>query len=193
MRKLPPARVSYRGDFLIPYYLYIMMGLSYLGHLKVLLMLINLLLVQFKIANIMHALDPFQSTCRPISHRNRWSFCIYMKPVWNFRSSTTTGVNSCRGDSCRHDILRWYHVNKGHKRQPEWTCAGTKVVPVSCKHPLRTDGYTSVKQQLMEKRWLVTDLTNNRNNKNITQYSWAILATVIILDGAEYMHLVKSS
>ena len=46
---------------------------------------------------------PFQSTCRPISHRNGWSFRVYMIPLrdfvpeWNSRPGTTTGVNSRRG------------------------------------------------------------------------------------------------
>ena len=62
--------------------------------------------------------NPFQSTGRPISHRNGWSFRVYMIPLqnfvteWNSRPGTTTGVNSRRGDSCRHGILWWYHVNK---------------------------------------------------------------------------------
>ena len=61
---------------------------------------------------------PFQSTGRPISHRNGWSFRVYMIPLrdfvpeWNSRPGTTTGVNSRRGDSRRHDILWWYHINK---------------------------------------------------------------------------------
>ena len=61
---------------------------------------------------------PFQSTGRPISHRNGWSFRVYMIPLqdfvpeWNSRSGTRTGVNSRRGDSRRHNILGWYHVNK---------------------------------------------------------------------------------
>ena len=61
---------------------------------------------------------PFQSTGRPISHRNGWSFRVYMIPLrdfvpeWNFRPGARTGVNSRRGDSRRHDILWWYHVNK---------------------------------------------------------------------------------
>ena len=61
---------------------------------------------------------PFQSTGRPISHRNGWSFRVYMIPLrdfvpeWNSRPGTRTGVNSRRGDSRRHDILWWYHVNK---------------------------------------------------------------------------------
>ena len=61
---------------------------------------------------------PFQSTGRPISHRNGWTFRVYMIPLrdfvpeWNFRPDTRTGVNSRRGDSRRHDILWWYYVNK---------------------------------------------------------------------------------
>ena len=54
----------------------------------------------------------FQSTCKPISHRNEWSFSVYMIPLrnlipeWNSRPGARTGVNSHR-----HDILWWYHVN----------------------------------------------------------------------------------
>ena len=61
---------------------------------------------------------PFQSTGRPISHWNGWSFGIYIIPLWDFvpewhsRPGTRTGVHSCWGDSCQHDILWWYHVNK---------------------------------------------------------------------------------
>ena len=56
---------------------------------------------------------PFQSTDRPISHRNVWSFRIYMIPLrdfvpeWDYRPGTTTGMNSRR-----HGILWWYHVSK---------------------------------------------------------------------------------
>ena len=46
----------------------------------------------------------FQSTPRLISHQNGWSF--------NSCPGTTTGVNSCWGDSHRRDILRWYQVIK---------------------------------------------------------------------------------
>ena len=66
----------------------------------------------------LHMRYPFQSTGRPISHRNGWSFRVYMIPLrdfvpeWNSRPGTRTGVNSRRGDSRRHDILWWYHVNK---------------------------------------------------------------------------------
>ena len=61
---------------------------------------------------------PFQSTGRPISHQNELSFRVYVIPLldfvpeWYSRPGTTTGVNSRRGDSHRHDILWWYRVNK---------------------------------------------------------------------------------
>ena len=55
---------------------------------------------------------PFQSTGRPISHRNWWSFRVYMIPLrdfvpgWNSHPGTRTGVNSRLGDSCRHNIFQ---------------------------------------------------------------------------------------
>ena len=67
--------------------------------------------VWFKIANTRHAL--LLPVCRPISHRNGWSFRVYiscyMIPLRDFVPDV---VNSRRGDSRRHDILWWYHVNK---------------------------------------------------------------------------------
>ena len=53
---------------------------------------------------------PFQSTGRPISHRNGWSFRVYMIPLrdfapeWNSRPGTRTGVKSRRGDSRQYEI-----------------------------------------------------------------------------------------
>ena len=61
---------------------------------------------------------PFQSTGRPISHQNGWTFRVYMIPLRDFvpernsRPGTRTGVSSCQGDSRWHDILWWYRVNK---------------------------------------------------------------------------------
>ena len=61
---------------------------------------------------------PIQFTCKPISHRNRWSFRVYMillrnfVPEWISSCGTITRVNLRRGDSRRHDILWWYHVSK---------------------------------------------------------------------------------
>ena len=63
-------------------------------------------------------LYPFQSTCKPSSHWNEWSFRVYMIPLqnlipeWNSRPGARTRVNLRRGDSCGHDILWWYYVNK---------------------------------------------------------------------------------
>ena len=52
-----------------------------------------------------------------------WSFPVYMislrdfVPEWYSRPSTTTEVNSPRGDSCRHGIWWRYHVNKCRTRR----------------------------------------------------------------------------
>ena len=73
--------------------------------------------VWFKIATLRMRYS-FQSTGRLISHRNGWTFRVYVialrdfVPEWNSRPGTRTGVNSRRGDSRRHDILWWFHVNK---------------------------------------------------------------------------------
>ena len=76
----------------------------------------------------------FQSTGRPISHRNGWLFCVYMIPLqdfvqeWNSCPGTrTSGVKSHWADLHRHGILWRCHVNK------------VNIEPGSCKHPL-TDG-----------------------------------------------------
>ena len=114
---------------------------------------------------------PFQSNDRQISHRNVWSSRVYMIPLrdfapeWNSRPGTTTGVKSPRGDSRRHDILWWYHVNKCRAmraREPEWTHSGAKVAPVSCKHPLRfpyraTSSFTLFQfKQIVNINWVET-------------------------------------
>ena len=116
---------SHRGDFhtgvtlFISYRVYIMTG-SFHTSLFEGTLHVDEIHVTLKIANIIRMRYPFQSTSRPISYRNVWSFLVYMIPLrdfvpeWNSRSrpDTTTGVNSRRGDSRRHDILWWYHVNK---------------------------------------------------------------------------------
>ena len=115
MRKLAPARVSYLDDFFISYRVYIMTGSFYISLFEGTLH-VDKIHVRFKIAN-MRMRYPFQSTSRLISHRNLWSFSVYIIPLrdfvreWNSRAGTTTGVNSRRGDSRRHDMW-WYHVNK---------------------------------------------------------------------------------
>ena len=114
VRKLAPARVSYRDDFFISYRVYIMTGSFHISLFEGTLDKIH---VRFK-SQTLRMRYPFQSTGRPISHRNGWSFRVYMIPLrdfvpeWNSRPGTRTGVNSRRGDSRGHDILWWYHVNK---------------------------------------------------------------------------------
>ena len=91
--------------------------ISYLAYLKV-----HFMMIKYTCNSRSHTLRMrylSQSTCRPISLPNGWSFRVYMIPVWNFipceilaLAGTTTGVNSHQGDSRQHDILWWYHVNK---------------------------------------------------------------------------------
>ena len=93
----------------------------------------------FKIANITHALPipvyrQTDFTPKRVVHSR-----LHDTVARNSCPGTTTGVNPCRGDSCRHDILWWYHINKyrvmrGNRR---WTRTRAKVALTSCKHPLR--------------------------------------------------------
>ena len=90
--------------------------ISYLGYLKVHFMLIKYTCDSK--SQTLRLCYLFQATGRPNSHRSGWSFRVYMIPLrdfvpeWNSRPGTTTGVNSRRGDSRRHDVLWWYHANK---------------------------------------------------------------------------------
>ena len=93
----------------------------WLGHFRSRYLKVHFMLIKYTCDSKSQTLRmryPFQSTGRPISHRNGWSFRVYMIPLrdfvpeWNSRPGTTTGVNSRRGDSRRHGILWWYHVNK---------------------------------------------------------------------------------
>ena len=111
MRKLAPPQVSYRDDFLISNSVYMMIGSFHIS-LFVRTLHVDKIHVWFKIADITHALPV------PVYGQTGWSFRVYMMPLrdfvpeWNSRPGTRTGVNSRRGDSRRHDILWWYHVNK---------------------------------------------------------------------------------
>ena len=103
---------------------------------------------------------PFQSTGRPISHRNGWSFRVYMIPLqdfvpgWNSRPGKRTGVNSRRGDSCRHDIL-WYHVNKYRAMR------GNRSELV----PGRKSPWCHVNTTLLVQVWVLRDMWNNSLRK----------------------------
>ena len=77
----------------------------WLGHFRSRYLKVHFMLIKYTCDSKSQTLRmryPFQSTGRPISHRNGWSF----------RPGTRTGVKARRGDSHRHDILWWYHVNK---------------------------------------------------------------------------------
>ena len=74
MRKLAPARVSCRDDFFMSYRVYIMTGSFHISLFEGTLH-VDKVHVRFKIANI---------TGRPISHRNGWSFRVYMIPLRDF-------------------------------------------------------------------------------------------------------------
>ena len=93
----------------------------WLGHFISCYLTVHFMLIKYTFGSKSQTLRmryPFQSTGRPISHRNGWSFRVYMIPLrdfvpaWNSRPGARTGVNSRRGDSRRHNMLCWYHVNK---------------------------------------------------------------------------------
>ena len=93
----------------------------WLGHFISCYLKVHFMLIKYTCGSKSQTLRmryPFQSTGRPISHRNGWSFRVYMIPLrdfvpeWNSRPGARTGVNSRRGDSRRHNMLCWYHVNK---------------------------------------------------------------------------------
>ena len=93
----------------------------WLGHFISCYLKVHFMLIKLTCDSKLQALRmryPFQSTGRPISHWNGWSCCVYsippqdFVPEWNSHPGTRSEVNSRRGDSRRHDILWWYHVNK---------------------------------------------------------------------------------
>ena len=79
MRKLAPARVSYLDDFLISYRVYMMTCHFISRYLKV-----HFMLIKYTCDSKSQTLRmrySFQSTGRAISHRNGWSFHVYMIPL----------------------------------------------------------------------------------------------------------------
>ena len=94
----------------------------WLGHFISCYLKVHFMLIKYTCGSKSQTLRmryPFQSTGRPISHRNGWSFRVYMIPLrdfvpeWNSRPGTRTGVNSCW-----HTILWWYHVNNPGQKSP---------------------------------------------------------------------------
>ena len=84
MRKLTPARVLYQDDFLISYRVYMMTGSFHISLFEG-----KLHVDKYTHDSKSQALRmpyPFQATGRPISHRNRWLFRIYIIPLRDFVS-----------------------------------------------------------------------------------------------------------
>ena len=75
MGKLATARVSHRDDFVISYRVYTMTGSFHT--------MFTLKLNQNSKRGLAKMRYPFPSTCKPISHRNEWSFHVYMIPLRN--------------------------------------------------------------------------------------------------------------
>ena len=117
MRKVTLARVSYRNDLLISYRVYIMTGSFHISLFEGTLH-VDKIHMWFKIANITDALpipDYRQTDIRPKR------VVVSRLREWNSRPGITTGVNSRRGDSRRHDILWWYLVNKRRAMRRNWS------------------------------------------------------------------------
>ena len=86
MRKLAPARVSYRDDFLISYRVYMMTGSFHISLFEGTLHVDKIHVSDMcdSKSQTLRMRYPFQSTGRPISHRNGWSFRVYMIPLRDF-------------------------------------------------------------------------------------------------------------
>ena len=134
MRKLAPARVSYREDVFISYRVYTMTG-SFVGTLHV-----NKIQVWFKIANVMHALP-----------ETRGRFTWYRWEIWEITTCYTSsnqllGRNIYRnspGQTYRSDINKhgqWrvdrfgvYRFSQSFWRNWSWTslsCLSMGVFPL---------------------------------------------------------------
>jgi len=125
MRTLTPVRVSYWDNFLIFYRVYMMTGSFHISLFEGTLH-VDKIHVSLKTANITHALSipVYRQTIftqkRVVILRLHDTAARFRTGV-KFSPSTRTGVNSCRGDSRRHDILWWYHVNKYRAMRGNWS------------------------------------------------------------------------
>ena len=143
MRKLAPARVSYRDNFLISYRIYMVTGSFHIslfdGTLHV-----DKMHVWFKIAKITHAL--------PIPVYRQTDFIPKRVVVSSLHDTVArfhTGVKFSPRYKNQGEFtpgwlaLAWHFLVvsckqiTSHEREPEWTHSGAKVTPVSCKHLLR--------------------------------------------------------
>ena len=125
---------QYRYDFLISYRVYMMIGSFHISLFEGTLH-VDKIHVWFKIANITHALPVpvYRQTDFHTETFGRFAFTLYrceisyrskiLFPLYNNRGEPT------RGDSRRHDVLWWYHVNKC--RAMSWE--GTGVNSLWCE------------------------------------------------------------
>ena len=126
----------------------------------------------------------FQSTSRLISHRNEWSFRVYMillrdfAPEWNSRPGAKTRVNSHQGYLCQHDILWWYHVNKYRAMRGNWSelAPGRKLPQCHVNTPLHVF--------LMYCNWLFLQVPSSqkkRKNQTVRVLLGAFCLVVLFL------------
>ena len=124
MRKLAPARVLYRNDFLISYRVYIMTVSFHISLFEGTLH-VDKIHAWFKIANITHALPvpvyrqtDFTPNRVIVSRLHdtvaRFRTGVKLSPRYNNRGELTP----C--DWRRHDILWRYHVNKRRAMRGNW-------------------------------------------------------------------------
>ena len=104
MRKLAPARVSYREDFFISYSVYMMTG-SFVGTLHV-----DKIHVWFKIANVMHALP---------ETRGRFAFTWYRWEIWEITTCYTSSNQLLGRNIYRNSPSQTYRsdINKHGQRR----------------------------------------------------------------------------
>ena len=94
MRKVAPARVSYRHDFLNSYRVYMMT----VGHFISRYLKVHFMLIKYTCDSKSQTLGThysFQSTGRPISHPNGWTFRVYMIPLRNLVPEWNSRPGAC--------------------------------------------------------------------------------------------------
>ena len=136
MRKLAPARVSYRDDFFISYRVYIMTGSFHISLFEGTLH-VDKIHVWFKIANITHALPvpvyrqtDFTPKRVVVSRLHdtvaRFRTGVKFSPRYNNRGEITLGWLA----SAWHFVVVSCKQMQSHEREPEWTHSSAKVAPV---------------------------------------------------------------
>ena len=116
MRKVAQARDSCRDDVYISYRVYIMTGSFHISLFEGTLH-VDKIQVRFKIVNITHALPVpvYQQTDftpkRVIVSRSHDTVARFRTEV-KFSLQYNNRCELTPGESRRHDILCWYHVNK---------------------------------------------------------------------------------